>query len=880
MRTAASTTLGLILAAAAAAAGEPGFTAKPMASKDGDGAKISFAVSAPTDVAVFIEDAKGQVVRHLVAGVLGQNPPPPLKPGLAQEIVWDGKADYGKSAAGSPFKVRVALGFGAKCDRIFSRPELFSGHCTMAVGPDGALYVREVAAPVGGHFPKRRLAVLNRDGSYRRTLLPFASTPGGEAARGVPNTITLQGRPAPGRESEADLMPWLGGSASATMAVAADGKTLFFPLCGGNPFRPAEIVLLSTEGGGVLGRHPLDKSKIGELPEFAERSHLAVSSDGKSLFVAGLQDRRGKGAPAVIHRLRLPECTGLDIFFGERGTPGKDATHLGATPGGLASDGKGNLLACDPANNRVLVLGEDDGKIRGEIACDAPSNVGVHPASGAVYVVTNGKGGPRLVKFPGWKDAKPAAELPLPRKGAGADTVNMVVDGSGERAVAWLATSRCGYIARAEDAGGKFEVSEVGGKFEALPGARHEMGYYGLAVDRRTREVYVLNSGGGETWERIAEDGKSEFVAPAGISNGVGSGGGPQLMPGPDGNLYGIWWRHALAKWDRSGKRLTWEEPRLPTEEDLKPYRNEKVPPAGPSPLAYARVGMVGLPHTLGIRWGDGRIFVLEPNVITEGDGGRIPKALHEYLPTGKRVTALDSPIIWKVSDPALGPKFDPAGNIYIAEIVRPKGWKQPPELKGELASHYGSIVKFSPKGGMVHFDGVDPFTGQPKLDPALKSFEVDFATGAGNLKPVKITGAEWVHPGIGHIGHYNCNCENVTFDVDEFGRVFFPDTPMYQMRVIDTAGNAITTIGGYGNADNCGPESAVIDAKTGQPRPRRADDPKDMKSPFAEPDIAMCWPTGVGVTDRHLYVADSISRRLVRARVAYAAEESCPVGP
>ena len=177
-------------------------------------------------------------------------------------------------------------------------------------------------------------------------------------------------------------------------------------------------------------------------------------------------------------------------------------------------------------------------------------------------------------------------------------------------------------------------------------------------------------------------------------------------------------------------------------------------------------------------------------------------------------------------------------------------------------------------------FDGVEPFTGQPKLDPALKTGEVDFATGAGNLRPVKLTGAEWVHPGIGHIGHYNCNCENVTFDVDEFGRVFFPDTPMYQVRVIDTAGNAITTIGGYGNADNCGPESAVIDAKTGQPRPRRADDPKDLKSPFVEPDIAMCWPTGVGVTDRHLYVADSISRRLVRGRVVYAAEESCPIGP
>ncbi|MCX7804247.1 MAG: hypothetical protein N3A38_03555, partial [Planctomycetota bacterium] len=629
--------LGLALCVAASG-GETSFSAKPTAIRDGDGARIRFAVSAPTDVAVYIEDAGGRVVRHLVAGVLGQNPPPPLKPGLVQELIWDGKADYGKPAGGGPFQVRVALGFGAKCDRIFSRPEKFSGQCTLAVGPDGALYVRENACQVT-NFPKRRLVVLNRDGSYRRTLLPFASTPGGEGGRGVPGVITLGGRPVPGRESEVDLMPWIGGSAVATMAVSADGKVLYFPLCGGNPFRPAEIMQIATNGGGVLGRHPLDRAKIGELPEFAERSHLAVSSDGKSLFIAGLQDRRGKGAPAVIYRLRLPECAGLDVFFGERNVPGRDAARLGAMTGGLASDGKGNLLACDPANNRVLVLGEDDGRVKGEIACDAPSHVGVHRASGAVYVVANGKGGARLVKYAAWKDARPAAELPLPRKGAGADTVNMVVDGAADRAVIWLALSRCGYLARAEDTGSGFEVTDVGGKFESFPGPRQEFGYCGLAVDRATAEVYVMNSGTGHCWERFDESGRSTFIFPQEISNGSASGQGPQLVPGPDGVLYGIWWRHTLAKWDRTGKRLTWDEPRIPTEEELKVYP-EKPPAPGPSVKNYARVGMVGMPHTLGVRWSDGHIFVFEPYMITQGDGGRIPKALHEYLPSGRRVTA------------------------------------------------------------------------------------------------------------------------------------------------------------------------------------------------------------------------------------------------
>ena len=108
------------------------------------------------------------------------------------------------------------------------------------------------------------------------------------------------------------------------------------------------------------------------------------------------------------------------------------------------------------------------------------------------------------------------------------------------------------------------------------------------------------------------------------------------------------------------------------------------------------------------------------------------------------------SPTSYPASAPHMA-MADSAGNIYIAEIVRPKGWKQPPELKdGTLASHYGSIVKFSPKGGMVHFDGVDPFTGQPKLDPGLKVLEADWPTGGGNLKPVKITGAEWMRTRFG----------------------------------------------------------------------------------------------------------------------------------
>ncbi len=124
--------------ALAGRAAPPAFTKKPVAVRDGDTVKIDFAVNRPTDVAVFVEDARGKVVRHLVAGVLGKNPPPPLKAdSLEQSVVWDGKADYGKPAEGGPFGVRVAIGLKVRYDRVAkSDPQSLGSIRSLAVGPD------------------------------------------------------------------------------------------------------------------------------------------------------------------------------------------------------------------------------------------------------------------------------------------------------------------------------------------------------------------------------------------------------------------------------------------------------------------------------------------------------------------------------------------------------------------------------------------------------------------------------------------------------------------------------------------------------------------------------------------------------------------------
>src|SRR5438045_5012800 len=110
--------LALLCAAGPCPQARVEFKARPRVVRADDGVTISFALNWSADVEVAIESAKGRVVRHLAAGVLGgANPPPaPLKPGLEQRLVWDGKDDLGAGATDGPFKVHVRagmkLGFG------------------------------------------------------------------------------------------------------------------------------------------------------------------------------------------------------------------------------------------------------------------------------------------------------------------------------------------------------------------------------------------------------------------------------------------------------------------------------------------------------------------------------------------------------------------------------------------------------------------------------------------------------------------------------------------------------------------------------------------------------------------------------------------------
>jgi hypothetical protein len=94
------------------------------------------------------------------------------------------------------------------------------------------------------------------------------------------------------------------------------------------------------------------------------------------------------------------------------------------------------------------------------------------------------------------------------------------------------------------------------------------------------------------------------------------------------------------------------------------------------------------------------------------------------------------------------------------------------------------------------------------------------------------------------------CSCDNASFDVDGFGRVFYPNLGQFRVEMVDTENNWLGTFGRYGNQDE--------EARGG--------------------DVPMAWPTYLAVSDRYVYVTDTISMRVVRVKLGYAAEKTIAV--
>ncbi|MCX7803786.1 MAG: hypothetical protein N3A38_01220, partial [Planctomycetota bacterium] len=128
------------------------FARKPSVAKVEGGLAVEFEAEEETDATVTIWGPDGKAVRHLAAGLLGNNAPVPFSKGSkSQRVVWDMKDDFGRPVPPGNYTVKVGLGLKASLDRaVAGDPQRVPEVVGLAVGPDGTLYV--LAVERGGHY--------------------------------------------------------------------------------------------------------------------------------------------------------------------------------------------------------------------------------------------------------------------------------------------------------------------------------------------------------------------------------------------------------------------------------------------------------------------------------------------------------------------------------------------------------------------------------------------------------------------------------------------------------------------------------------------------------------------------------------------------------
>jgi outer membrane protein assembly factor BamB len=915
MRTAPLLTCVLLFGAAQAA--EPAFTKKPTAARDGEKVKIEFAVDRETDVAVYVEKASGEIVRHLVAGALGLNPPPPLKAGLSQSVEWDGKDDDGRQVSGvsvqpfdkltalskvegvsgtqpdtraysaeaaasaakagnlkpeTPLRVRVGLGLKASWagTAFFDKvtPDHLANVCGLAAGPDGRVYV--LSTPWGApHWTSTIMHVFRRDGSYERTIKPPPAHLPAERLKGIGAFRNEDGHIAPITYRVLGMTFYPYEDVGGHYAVTPDNRLLL-------PVReldkkdlrdtPAHLAMLDSEGGTPEGTYA-GPELLGKSPYVDP--YLASASDGKAAFLTGL-----KAGPQAVYRVPLPERGPASVFFGEAQKPGNGKTHLSG-PSGLASDGKGNLLVADTGNNRVVVLKESDGSFAGSFPVATPSWLAVAARTGAVYVCSKGES---IVKFApvlrsskseagDWEKPEEAGRFKIPPI-PGADRSGrarwfFALDGAAEPAVLWLGfnTGRGSPLMRCEERGGTFSVPAPAGGYESPR-------FWNLTSSPLHDEV-SCQLGGLYSSKFLVLDEANGKVQSVSVPHREGE----TFQLGPNRLIYSkSRWidGRGIARYDRAGKAVPFT-----VKDEARPINQ-----TGGSGFGYWERGFCVDRR--------GNIYVKAGVRVATERQKSAPHTLDmdRYDPDGRFLRT----VVWGLERGGWGPRVDGAGNIYVAEAIRPAGKACPdglaallpdPAVVREYGILCGSLIQFGPKGGAALFAPA----GKPQkfaiedlaLDPALSKERITCSgRGDGDL-----IGARWWrndYAPVADASAAKCTCVATEFDVDDFGRSFYPDQGRWRMMVRDAAGNQVLAFGGYGNQDHCGPDSYVPDPAGKFLRPRQDGDPKDLKSPFAEPEIAFAWAVGLAVSDRHLYVADGLNRRMLRVKLDYAATETVVV--
>jgi len=829
------------LSAGSARAGDVSFAAKPSAAKQGDRVKLAFTVSAPTDVEVAVLGADGKIVCHLAAGVLGgKNPPPaPLVAGLAQNLEWDGRDDFGKPAGGAPFKFRVRAGMRPAFDGfVGASPYILDTVRGMVVDGQGNLFVLNQSIDGHGGWPFD-LRVYDRKGNYLRSLMPFRAGMKKEEAE-VFKAVDAGGQMIP-RNFQSTWPHLYPTDATLRLAgVTPDGALVLYD----DQLR--FVYRLRSADGGPAGRVFEEPLWPGKGPRLIGSAAVAMAADGKALFAAGVGAAPPKGQrvsadwpDGCILKLAIDKPGSGAEKFAAAALPDdyKQALDGGWAPKmaktalrDIALDAAGNVYVCDLAAGKVRKF-DGAGKELAAMSVPGALRLVVSPKSGALYVVSSGKAGGTLARYAACEEgAKPQASL-----GFKCGYAMLAGDFSGEKPQLWMAPNigeTYTELLRIEDAGAELKIVEDLSKRDPLGLPIVDR----LTVDPETDDLYV-NNGWAKTYR---------FNGLTGKYNGAVKNGAPDPMNVTDVAISPA--GHVFVQ-----KGPSWSGPYERLTRDLKPAPFAET---GTSVFGcvFARFG-AGFCSKGSCATADGRLYSLSmldwcvyyvmaydaAGKAVEGPRGK--GAVNEKQAPGVYKAGIRSAIVGQVLDRCGGLKVDRAGNVYVGIQVFPPDYKRPAGFEKDPAfgGMSGSVIKFKAAGGGMA-------AGKPGRE--LGDYE----------------GVERVYPGLAPFSGWNnsscCVCRSPRFELDGFGRLVIPNALSCDVRVVDNAGNEIATFGAYGNFDSQWvPEGA-----------------KDQKPLVASPEIPLAWPLCAGASEKKIYVGDLVNRRVVRVDRKFAAEEMCEV--
>jgi len=832
--------VGLALADISRAA-EVAFAEPPRAARSGDAVTIRFAASTATSVEVAIVDAKGTVIRHMAAGMLGKNAPPPLKANmLDQSLTWDGKDDVGEavSTLRGPFRARVGLDMRAEFERvIFYQPGISFAPRAVTVGPDGLLYILMEHGQTKSTF---LLQAWSKQGEYVRTVMPFPANLSDGRLASLPRVKLPDGRVVPRVELSnfRDLYPISTGMRPQTMPITSNGTIVLANASKTHNAgtRPHHLLFVSTDGGIAKGLN-----YVGPPGSAEQLAHglcfAALSPDEKWIYTSG--HRRGDGgddslAPdggkdsgkrpphAVVYRIGFEDKGFAKPFIGERYRPGNDESHL-MRPRGIATDAKGRIYVCDYDAARVAVF-DSYGKWVGKIEVQHPEQVAVDSRTGAVYVMSFRIAGYRkseasLTKFAGiGEPAVASVDLGMSYPAIGLDT-------QGNKPVIWLARTffetwesplpRRG-VEKVVDEGGKLSTPVEVIKHRVLPDV------YQIAASPVNDDVFV-HSYSGHRFARVNGVTGEVTLFPE-IK-------GQDIAVGPGGEFYVT----RMTNWNPGAKSI------------------DRYDRDG-EPLDFPGSGTNEIKDVPGNVYGHGATGTKGLFVSLRGEIAVIDKSprrgVSVYGPDGKlkRKKVIDG-----LAKGDGSPVIDAWGNVYIASMLTPPDWSWPKAFGEEPPAPtytwmYGSVVKFSPTGG--HFYYPPPRWGTRPAGHIWPPSCPDRCTALNKYRVEKayVEGQTWICPGFSTVPGSGCGCYVGRFSVDRYGRVLIPDVGRFSVLVVDANNNELLRFGDYGNEDSAGPGSRV-----------------------PAPAIPLSWPYAVSVGKSGVYISDFINRRIVKAKLAHA---------